>query len=328
MAFDMKRLAELKRISSAGSSSIANAMNKKRSYDNEDPNLWKPTYDANGNSTALIRLLPSIEEGELPWVRAEKYFVNHNGSWYVENSPTMIGKVDPMDEVVNKMWTRAKATNDEALKDVLRKKYRKNIEYVCAIYVIDDKMKPENNGKVMLYRFKKQIMDKILEKQNPSFGEDPINVFDWVQGCNLRMRIYHSGEFPRYDKCVFEEATSALPDEVMMKCAEGIEALNFRKKLLDPSNFKTEAELRARIAQMGIGVEGSEGAQPVAESTGFGTKTMPRADFENGAQTNAFGTKTPTAPAPKPAAKEKAPWESDPEDDFNFDNLIPSSSGF
>jgi hypothetical protein len=52
----------------------------------------------------------------------------------------------------------------EANKEIVRKQKRK-LNYVANIYIVSDPKHPENEGKVMLFKFGKKIFDKITEVQ-------------------------------------------------------------------------------------------------------------------------------------------------------------------
>lgn len=58
-------ISKLKAISSGATEQISHA-NEKKSF--EDTRFWKPERDKNGNGSAVIRFLPSLEAGKLPWV--------------------------------------------------------------------------------------------------------------------------------------------------------------------------------------------------------------------------------------------------------------------
>lgn len=210
-----------------------------------DDRFWKPTVDDAGNGYAVIRFLPAAAvdgEDALPWVRYwDHYFTGPSGSVYFENSLTTIGQKDPVGEENSRLWNTGLDSDKEIARDRKRR-----LHYVVNIYVVEDKAAPENEGKVFLYSFGKKIFDKINEAMNPQFADEaPMNPFDLWKGANFKLKIRKVGEYRNYDKSEF---TSPAPlnsdDDVMEKIWKSENSL---KEFLDPSNFKSYAELKAKF---------------------------------------------------------------------------------
>ena len=91
---------------------------------------------------------------------------------------TTIGGKDPVGELNRELWN----SGTDANKDIVRKQKRK-LSFYANIYVVQDKLNPQNEGKVFLYKFGKKIFDKIMEAIfEPEFeDETPINPFDFWQ---------------------------------------------------------------------------------------------------------------------------------------------------
>ena len=85
-------------------------------------------------------------------------FVSLTGQWYIENSLTTIGQKDPVSEYNSKLWN----SGVESDKEIARKQKRK-LQYFSNILVVSDPKHPENEGKVMLFRYGKKIFDKMME---------------------------------------------------------------------------------------------------------------------------------------------------------------------
>jgi len=146
---------------------------EKKSY--VDERLWKPQVDKAGNGMAIIRFLPAPVNEEMPWVRVWNHaFQGPTGQWYIENSLTTLNQKDPVSEYNTQLWN----SGVESDKEIARKQKRK-LQYYANIYVVQDSANPENEGKVMLYKFGKKIFDKLMEAMQPAFeDETPINPFD------------------------------------------------------------------------------------------------------------------------------------------------------
>jgi len=316
MAFNIEAL---KKTSRGIVDNIANG--DKKSYRNENPNLWKPTYDSNGNAFAVLRLLPSLVQDELPWIKTEKYFIENsaNGKWYIENSRRMIGEADPMGEYIANLWSNARNKEEEA--KIRNSGFRAQVRYACAALVVSDPHNKENEGRVVIYEFPKQIFDKIVEKAKVVFeGDTKVNVFDWTGGCNLRLKIYRKGNFPQFDRCEFD-APSAIPDDQIVEIAEKIQALDLKNTYLNPANFKSYNELRARMRDVfGISVAPQSGEM----NFGVDAKPAPKATQPVSNATNQFGTREMTEE--EKTATTVPPWANDSSsgssDDEDFNRLL------
>ena len=151
-----------------------------------DDRQFKAQVDKAGNGYAVIRFLPAPEGEELPWARVWNHaFQGPTGLWYIENSLTTLNQKDPVSEHNSQLWN----SGIESDKEIARKQKRK-LQYYSNILVITDSSNPENEGKVMLYKYGKKIFDKLMEAMQPAFeDEDPINPFDPFEGANFKLKI-------------------------------------------------------------------------------------------------------------------------------------------
>ena len=152
---------------------IANPQSE--SNNRNDDRFWQPEVDKAGNGYAVIRFLAPPKGEELPWVRVWNHgFQGPMGKWYIENSLTTIGKTDPVSEFNTELWN----SGSEANKEVARKQKRK-LTYYTNILIVQDSKRPENEGKVFLFKFGKKIFDKIKDVAEPQFeDEKPLNLWN------------------------------------------------------------------------------------------------------------------------------------------------------
>ena len=213
---------------------------EKKSY--VDERLWKPNVDKAGNGYAVIRFLPAPKGEEMPWVRLWNHaFQGPTGQWYIENSLTTLNQKDPVSEYNTQLWN----SGVESDKEIARKQKRK-LSYYANIYVVEDRMNPENNGKVMLYKFGKKIFDKLMEAMQPEFpDEKPINPFDLWEGANFMLKIRKVDGYWNYDKSGFESTSQLKSSD------EELEAIyNQEHSLAEfnaPNSFKSYDELKTRL---------------------------------------------------------------------------------
>lgn len=223
----------------------------------EDDRFWVPEVDKAGNGFAVIRFLdaPAVDgEDGLPWVQVFSHGFQGPGGWYIENSLTTIGKNDPVSEYNTQLWN----SGIEANKEIARKQKRK-LTYYSNILVVSDPKRPENEGKVFLYKYGKKIFDKIQEKLSPQFeGEKPVNPFDFWKGCNLKLKIRNVMGYRNYDASEWEPQSSLFDGDDAQ-----IEALWKRayslKGFVAADQFKSYDELKAKLNKV-LGAGGVAGA--------------------------------------------------------------------
>jgi len=230
---------------------IANPQSE--SNNRNDDRFWQPEVDKAGNGYAVIRFLAPPKGEDLPWVRIWNHgFQGPTGKWYIENSLTTIGKQDPVSELNTELWN----SGSEANKEVARKQKRK-LTYYTNILVVQDSKRPENEGKVFLFKFGKKIFDKIKDVAEPQFeDEKPLNPFDFWEGANFKLKIRNVEGYRNYDKSEFDTPSPISNDD------EAIETIwNKQHSLtafLDAKNFKAYDDLKKKLSMVL-----SAGAPPV-----------------------------------------------------------------
>ena len=216
------------------------APQEKKSY--KDERLWKPEMDKSGNGFAVIRFLPAVKDEDMPWAKVWNHaFQGPTGQWYIENSLTSVGDKDPVSEHNTKLWN----SGLESDKEIARKQKRK-LQYFSNIYVVTDKLHPENEGKVFLFRYGKKIFDKLMEAMQPQFpDETPINPFDFWEGANFRLKIRKVDGYWNYDKSEFESPTALFDtdDKIEEVWGKQYPLAEFSAS----TNFKSYDELKARL---------------------------------------------------------------------------------
>ena len=235
----------------------------------KDDKFWKPEVDKAGNGYAVIRFLPapSVDgEDALPWVKVFNHGFQGPGGWYIENSLTTLNQKDPVSEYNTQLWN----SGVEANKEIARKQKRR-LSYICNVYVVEDSKNPDNEGKVFLFKFGAKIFDKINEAMNPAFeDEKAMNPFDFWTGANFKLKIRKVEGYQNYDKSEFAAPSALLSDDA--KLEEIWKSENSLKEHLDPANFKSYDELKAKLNK----VLGLDGASPVSRTTVEQAKAAPK----------------------------------------------------
>ena len=233
--------ATLKKKSGNNLEFLQKELEKSASGRQVDERFWKPEVDASGNGYAVIRFLPAPEGQTVPWAKVYSHAFQGPGGWYIENSLTTINEKDPVGEVNRGLWN----TGDDADKDTARRQKRK-LSYYSNIQVIKDPKHPENEGKVFLYKYGKKIHDKILAAMQPEFqDETPVNVFDFWEGANFKLKIKKVAGFWNYDSSEFDSVSALSSDDTELEAIWNKE--HSLEAFTSKDQFKTYEELQNRL---------------------------------------------------------------------------------
>ena len=263
-----------------------------------DDRFWQPEVDKAGNGYAVIRFLAPPQSEDLPFVRVWNHgFQGPTGKWYIENSLTTIGKQDPVSELNTELWN----SGSEANKEVARKQKRK-LTYYANILVVKDPARPDNEGKVFLFKFGKKIWDKVKDMADPQFeDEKPVNVFDFDTGANFKLKIRNVEGYRNYDKSEFESPSPISNEDSVIEKIWGQQ--HSLTTFLDAKNFKSYDDLKKKLTMVL-----AAGAPPV--------KPAENVDLDED-----IGSKPTQASAPRASVPT-------PKQDVNFDDDAESLSYF
>jgi hypothetical protein len=215
----------------------------KESY--KDDRFWRPELDQASNGYAVIRFLPAPPNEELPWAKLYSHAFQAKGGWYIENSRTTLGEKDPVSEMNSELWN----SGIESDKDIARARKRK-LQYISNILIISDPANPQNEGKVVLYKYGKRIFDKIQEAMEPEFAdEEKINPFDFWAGANFKLKVRKVAGFINYDKSEFD-SLSPLFDGDDDKLEELWKKQYPLKPFTEETNFKSYDELKNKMSDV------------------------------------------------------------------------------
>jgi hypothetical protein len=225
-----------------------------------DERYWKLEVDKAGNGYAVIRFLPAPPGEDMPFVRMWDHGFQGPGGWYIENSLTTLGQDDPVSEYNSKLWNE---DGSNSAKDQVRKQKRR-LSFHANIYVVRDSANPQNEGKVFLYKFGKKIFDVLNDAMNPQYeDETPINPFDFWEGADFKLKARNVEGYRNYDKSEFASpAPLSNPDGEPLSDEQLEEIWNSQNSLqeiIDPKNFKSYDELKAKLYKV-LALDGSSHA--------------------------------------------------------------------
>jgi len=169
-------------------------------------------------NTYLVRLLPNIKDASKTFFHYYSYGWNSftTGELVTAISPTTWNQRDPIaEERYRILRTGTEQEKERALAIIRRENWLVNV------YVINDPVNADNNGKVKVLRFGRQlhkiIMGAIEGDEAEDFGP---RIFDLSpKGCNLRIKVEKQGDYPTYVSSKFSS-----PKEI-----EGLDLSSYEK---------------------------------------------------------------------------------------------------
>jgi hypothetical protein len=210
-----------------------------------DERMWNLTKDAAGNAAATIRFLPQQDPALSPIQLTFRHSFQKAGRWFIEECPHTIAEKCPVCEYATSIW------NDNEKEARLHWRAK---SYICNILVVEDPSNPENDGKVFLYKFGKKIYDKIMDRVAPEDeDESGVNVFDYDEGLNFKLKLTQVSDFNNYDKSKFVMTPSAIADgdvKVQESIFKGTHSL---AEFTDKTRFKSFNELVTKLNSMQSG---------------------------------------------------------------------------
>jgi hypothetical protein len=112
--------------------------------------------------------------------------------------------------------------------------------------VVSDPGNPANEGKVFLFQYGKKIFDKLMDAMQPEFADEkPLNPFDFWEGANFKLKIRNVEGYRNYDKSEFDAPEPLLADDSELENVW--KSQHSLQELIDPSNFKSYAELKTKL---------------------------------------------------------------------------------
>ena len=182
----------------------------------KDLEFYKP-YPEDGKDgvyKSLIRFVPNPVDPAKS--KVHKYYVYLNdpvsGDGFSVDCPSTVGKKSILKDLFWKLKNSHSAADQE-----LAKKFSRKEDFYSLIQIVQDKNKPELEGKVMIFKFGKKLNDMIEAQLQPEYG-DPCNPYDLFEGREFAVSVRKVGEWNNYDLCSFVgEKTPIRVNGVRMK---------------------------------------------------------------------------------------------------------------
>lgn len=253
--------------------SMAESLTKMAEKKNEkkDTNIFFPTADANGNSYAIIRLLPQKDPNKHPIQVIYKHkYTGIDGKTVSMLCPSTFGKTKDCP-----LCVKAAAEYNERLHSGEERpkvaSYRKPTS-IANVLVIKDTNNPDVNGKVMQMYIPFQLQQKIDNKLFPPTDangvplKEPEMIHDLWEGKNIVLSIFKNKYgYNDYSNCefsaektpvatteagiekIFNQLKDLLPDKSKMENPETI--VEKWNSLIGMKNIKLEEEKTTAIKE-------------------------------------------------------------------------------
>lgn len=182
--------------------SIKDALSKN---ENSSNSTYTEILKTTPGNTYTVRLLPVSADPK------NTFFEYYNHGWvsyatgqYVQAlSPMTFGERDPIAEERYKILRTGSDEEKEKVKAIKRLN-----KFLVNVYVVDDPTNPDNNGKVKILRYGKQVQKIIMEaiegEDSDEFGP---RIFDLgPNGVNFKVKCENQGDYPTYVSSRFTSA--------------------------------------------------------------------------------------------------------------------------
>ena len=175
------------------------------SSDNKGSANFNEIMQTKSGNTYTVRLLPYAKDP------GKTFFHYYNHGWvsyatgqYVQTlSPQTFGERDPIAEERFRVLRTGSEEEKEKMLAVRRLE-----KWLVNVYVVDDPSNPENNGKVKLLRYGKQLQKIITEAIEGEDAEEfGARIFDLgSDGVSFKIKVEQQGDYPTYVSSRFTTA--------------------------------------------------------------------------------------------------------------------------
>lgn len=236
---------------------------------NEDAgnNTYTEILKTTPGNTYTVRLLPYAQDPSKTFF----HYYTHgwvsfaNGQYVQALSPSTFGERDP---VAEERFRILRTGTDEEKEKVAA--IRRTEKFLVNAYVIDDPTNSDNNGKVKLLRYGKQlhkiIMEAIEGEDAEEFGP---RIFDLgPNGVSFKIKVENQGEYPTYVSSRFTSSGKVnLTDDEQEKIYKGVFDLSKVFTLKSYDELKTMLDEHFHLAQASPKIENQPQQRAVEHAT-------------------------------------------------------------
>lgn len=148
-------------------------------------------------NTYTVRLIPNLTNPEKTFFHYYTFGWTSlcTGQYISVVSPSSFGARDPIAETRYRLLKNGTEEEKSKARNIIRSE-----KWLVNGYVINDPVTPENNGKIMVIRYGKQLHKIIMDAIEGEGSEDlGARIFDLSEkGCNLKIKVEQQGDYPTY----------------------------------------------------------------------------------------------------------------------------------
>ncbi|MAF26104.1 hypothetical protein CL634_11125 [bacterium] len=188
---------------------------------------WKEFLKTEAGNIYTVRLVPNVSDP------AKTFFHYFSHSWESFStgqftsvvSPNTWGERDPISEAYLSIMKHGTDGDKKKARAISRRE-----NWLVNVYVVNDPKNPDNNGKVKILRYGKQlhkiIMDGLNGDDADEVGERMFDLTD--KGCNFKIKVERQGDFPTYvsSKFAMPSDIEDMDEEAVAKVHAGIHDLD------------------------------------------------------------------------------------------------------
>jgi hypothetical protein len=233
--------------------SIKDALNKKAPTESS----FKDFMKMETGKTYVVRLIPNLESPDRTFFH---YFHHMWKSVATGNNisflcPTTYGEKCPIEDYRGRVYRSKNETEIEKTRPIKR-----NESWLVNVFVIKDPTNPDNEGKVKILRYGKQlnkiITDAITGDESDEFG---VKIFDLSEnGCNFKIKVeQNEGGYPTY-------VSSKFMSPSKLDGISDVDEIHNEYKQLDKIfTHKTTEEIQELLNYHFLGLEKGESQKEV-----------------------------------------------------------------
>jgi hypothetical protein len=209
-------------------SSMFESIKDALSNDNQSSDqAWREIMKTEKGKMYTVRLLPNVKDPKNTFF----HYYSHawesfqTGQFINLLSPQTFQERDPIGEYRYKVLRQGTPEEKQKAEAIKRRE-----QWLINVYVIEDPTNPENEGKVKILRYGRQLnkilMDAIEGDDADQFG---MRVFDLSEnGCSLRIKVEDQGGFPTYvaSKFLMPSAVDDMNSDEVLESLHDLEAVN------------------------------------------------------------------------------------------------------
>jgi hypothetical protein len=201
-------------------SSMFESIKSAPTKDNKAPNRQKDFLRTEPGNTYTVRLLPNLKDPAKTFLHYYSHGWNslETGQLITLVSPTTWSQRDPIAEERYRVLRNGTDEEKEKIRAIVRTE-----RWLVNCYVINDPVNEENNNKVKILRFGRQLNKIIMEAMEGEEAEElGPRIFDLSpKGVNLKIKVEKQGDYPTYVSSKF-----TTPKEI-----EGVDSDSYDKLL-------------------------------------------------------------------------------------------------